>query len=272
MRARIRQLRREGQTIAFVPTMGYLHEGHLSLMREGKRRATVLVASIFVNPAQFGPNEDFETYPRDMARDRALAEAIGVDLLFTPNKADMYGAGYETYVRLDKLPNHLCGLSRPVFFTGVATVVAKLFNVVDPDVAVFGEKDFQQLQIIRRMVRDLDFDIDIVGGATIREADGLAMSSRNAYLTAAQRPAALSLVGSLKMAQSMVQTGETDANRIIAAAAEKMQAFADLEIDYISIFNPDTLEDVSRIDRPVRMAIAAKVGDTRLIDNMALEP
>lgn len=241
-------------------------------MREGKRQADVLVASIFVNPAQFGPNEDFETYPRDMERDLALAGEVGVDLLFTPDREKLYGKGFETYVRLEKLPNHLCGLSRPVFFTGVATIVTKLFNVVDPDIAVFGEKDFQQLQVIRRMVRDLDFHIEIVGGATVREADGLAMSSRNAYLAPDQRPAALSLVESLEMAAFMVKSGETDANRILQTAAEKIQSFPDTEIDYISIFDPDTLEDISTIDRPVRMAMAVRVGTTRLIDNMALEP
>ncbi len=272
MRSRSRRLRCEGRTIAFVPTMGFLHDGHLSLMREAKRRADVLVVSIFVNPTQFGPNEDFDSYPRDMGRDVALSRETGVDILFTPDRGAMYGDGHEAYVRLEKLPNHLCGLSRPVFFTGVATVVTKLFNVVDPHLAVFGEKDFQQLQIIRRMVRDLDFDIEIVAGETVREPDGLAMSSRNAYLAPEQRPAALSLYHSLTMAADMVRSGLTDAGRIRDAAAERIGSFPGTEIDYISVFDPETLEEVDRVDRPVRMALAVKVGSTRLIDNMALDP
>ncbi|MFZ7124941.1 MAG: pantoate--beta-alanine ligase [Desulfobacterales bacterium] len=272
MQARVRQLKGESRTIAFVPTMGFLHDGHLSLMREGKRRADALVASIFVNPAQFGPSEDFETYPRDMDRDMALAREAGVDILFTPKAPDIYGEGFETFVRLEKLPNHLCGLSRPVFFTGVATVVAKLFNIVSPDVAVFGEKDYQQLQVIRRLVRDLNFEIDVVGGATVREPDGLAMSSRNAYLSPEQRPAALSLVRSLETAREMVGSGITDANKILSTVAGNITRFAEAEIDYIAIIDPETLEDVATIDRPVRMALAVKVGATRLIDNMELKP
>jgi pantoate--beta-alanine ligase len=272
MRSVSDRYRQEGRVIAFVPTMGFLHEGHLSLMREGRSRADVLVASIFVNPAQFAPNEDFETYPRDMERDVELAGEVGVDILFTPNRSTIYADGFETYVRLERLPNHLCGVSRPVFFTGVATIVTKLFNIVNPHLALFGEKDYQQLQVIRRMVRDLDFPIDIIGCETIREPDGLAMSSRNAYLTPEQRPAALSIVESLEMARSRVGEGETDARSIIQAAARKINAYSDTDIDYLSIFDPETLEDVPVIDRPVRMAVAVRVGATRLIDNMALVP
>jgi pantoate--beta-alanine ligase len=272
MRRRSRELKAGGRSIAFVPTMGFLHEGHLSLMREGRRRCDVLVASIFVNPAQFGPSEDFATYPRNMERDIALSREEGVDILFTPDRGEMYPPGFQTYVQLEQLPHHLCGLSRPVFFRGVATVVSKLFHIVEPDVAVFGEKDYQQLMVIRRMVADLDLGIDVVGGPTVREQGGLAMSSRNAYLTARQRPAALSLNRALQQAAGMVAGGEREAARVVAAARDLIESFADTAIDYIAVVDPETLEDVPVIDRPVRMALAVKVGATRLIDNLALVP
>lgn len=272
MQRRSRALHREGFTLAFVPTMGFLHEGHLSLMREGRRRADLLVASIYVNPAQFGPGEDFETYPRDMEKDCQLARQIPVDILFTPDDRDMYAGGCQTYVVPCALADRMCGLSRPQFFRGVATVVTKLFHIVDPQVALFGEKDYQQLAVIRRMVRDLNFAVDIVGGPTVREPDGLAMSSRNAYLEPEQRSAALSLSRSLRQAQAQVAAGETRADRMIAAAAATIQSFPDAAIDYIVVVDPETLEDVSVIDRPVRMAMAVKVGTTRLIDNMPLTP
>lgn len=270
MQRRSRQLKAAGRTIAFVPTMGFLHEGHLSLMREGRRRADVLVASIFVNPTQFAPSEDFATYPRNPEGDSALTRAVGVDILFTPDPRTVYPEGYQTYVQLDALPHHLCGLSRPVFFRGVATVVTKLFHIVQPDIAIFGEKDYQQLMVIRRMVQDLDFGIEIVGGPTVREPDGLAMSSRNAYLTPAQRPAALSLYQSLQAAAAQVAGGERDAARVVAAARERIGAFPEAAVDYIAIVDPETLADVAVIDRPVRMALAVWVGKTRLIDNLSL--
>jgi len=272
MQLRSQTLRRAGQTLAFVPTMGFLHEGHLALMREGRRRADVLVASIYVNPTQFAPGEDFETYPRDMEKDCRLAQSVPVDILFTPDDRAIYGDGCQTYVTPQDLANRMCGLSRPLFFRGVATIVTKLFHMVNPHIALFGEKDFQQLAIIRRMVQDLNFQIEIVGVPTVREPDGLAMSSRNAYLTPDQRPAALSLSRSLRQAQTTVAAGETRAAKIIEAAESAIRTYPDTVIDYIVIVDTETLEDVDVIDRPVRMAMAVKVGSTRLIDNMPLTP
>ena len=266
------RIRRRGDRIAFVPTMGFLHEGHLSLMRIGRQEADVLVASIFVNPAQFGPNEDLDTYPRDMERDLRLCRAEKVDIVFAPERPEIYGGGHQTYVRLERLPEHLCGLSRPVFFSGVATVVSKLFHIVKPHVAVFGQKDYQQLLVIRQMVRDLNFDIEIVAGPTVRETDGLAMSSRNNYLTEKQRPAALSLYKTLNLAKVLVESGITQTSRIREKAEAVISGYPDTEIDYLTICDPETLEDVERIEGPVLMALAVKVANTRLIDNMILRP
>jgi pantoate--beta-alanine ligase len=262
--------RREGQTISFVPTMGFLHEGHLSLMKEGKRAGDKLVISIFVNPTQFGPGEDFDSYPSNLERDFKLAEAVGADVAFTPDKTDFYPQGFDTFIDQEKLPNHLCGLSRGGHFRGVMTIVTKLFHVVNPDIAVFGEKDFQQLAIIRRMVKDLNFNIRIIGHPTVREADGLAMSSRNSKLTPAQRTTGLCLVSALKKAQNSLKNKETIAAVIIQNAVDFISSHPDTEIDYIRICDPDTLDDVAEIDRPVVMALAVKVGTTRLIDNMIL--
>ena len=272
MQARSDEMRSQGKTIVFVPTMGYLHEGHLSLMREGKMHGDDLVASIFVNPTQFAPGEDLESYPRDLERDLELTQKEGVDAVFTPNTHSMYGTEFQTYVNLEKLPNHLCGISRPIFFRGVATIVAKLFNIVKPHVAVFGQKDYQQLIVIRQMVRDLDFGIEIVGAPTVREPDGLAMSSRNAYLTTDQRIYALSLYQSLNKAQELLKNGEQDATRIIETVKAFIQSYPETEIDYISICDPDTLIDIKTIDKPVLMALAVKVGKARLIDNTILNP
>jgi len=272
MQARSDRMRRQGKTIVFVPTMGYLHEGHLSLMSEGKKHGDDLVASIFVNPTQFAPGEDLESYPRDFERDLELTKNEGVDAVFAPDNNKMYGEEFQTYVNLIKLPNHLCGASRPIFFRGVATVVAKLFNIVKPHIAVFGQKDYQQLVVIRRMVRELDFDIEIIGAPTLREPDGLAMSSRNTYLTPNQRTYSLSLYQSLKKSQKLLENGERDASRIIDMASEMIQSYPETEIDYISICDPETLMDVQTIDRPVLMALAVKVGKARLIDNVILNP
>ncbi len=266
------ELRRRGKRIAFVPTMGFLHEGHLSLMRAGRQLADTLVVSIFVNPAQFGPGEDFDTYPRDLDRDLDLCRREKVDVVFTPSRPEMYPEYYQTSVQLATLPKHLCGLSRPVFFTGVATVVAKLFNMVKPHIAVFGEKDYQQLLVIRRMVKDLNMDIEIVGSPLIREPDGLAMSSRNNYLTAQQRPAALSLNEALTNAHQMIDSGTRESTPIVSAAQKIIDTHAENEIDYISICDLLTLEGVETIDRPVLMALAVRVGGIRLIDNSILEP
>jgi len=255
-----------------VPTMGFFHEGHLSLMRKGREFGDDLVISIFVNPAQFGPQEDFESYPRDLERDLQLARKIGVDAVFTPDGLELYPEGFQTYIELEKLPNHLCGLSRPVFFKGVATVVAKLFNIVKPHVAIFGEKDYQQLTVIRRMVRDLNFDIKIIGGPTVREPDGLAMSSRNNYLTPKQRTSALTLYKSLVKAKDLLKNGVKDAGEIIQAATKLITSHPETGIDYISICDPESLDDIKTIEKPALMALAVNVGKTRLIDNMILYP
>jgi len=270
MQERAENLRRDGRRIACVPTMGFLHDGHLSLMRIAKRRADVLVVSIFVNPAQFGPEEDFETYPRNLERDLDLCAKENVDIVFTPKTVTLYPDGYQSYVKLEHLPHHLCGLSRPVFFTGVATVVCKLFNIVRPHTAVFGEKDYQQLLIIRRMVKDLNINTEIIGAPIVREKDGLAMSSRNAYLTSDQRPAALTLYRSLVQARKRVETGERNAARILKEARDLISAQPETDIDYLSICDPETLIDVERIDRTALMALAVKVGKPRLIDNTIL--
>ncbi|MDZ7580943.1 MAG: pantoate--beta-alanine ligase [Deltaproteobacteria bacterium] len=270
MQERAGELRRGNRRIACVPTMGFLHDGHLSLMRMARQAADSLVVSIFVNPAQFGPGEDFETYPRDLDRDLGLCAHENVDIVFTPETAALYPEGYQSYVKLEHLPHHLCGLSRPVFFTGVATVVCKLFNIVRPHSAVFGEKDYQQLLIIRRMVKDLNFNIDIIGAPIVREKDGLAMSSRNAYLKPGQRPAALTLYRSLVQATRRVETGERDATRILQEARDLIAVQPETEIDYLSICDPESLVAVACIDRPALMALAVKVGKTRLIDNTIL--
>ena len=272
MQARSDRSRREGKTIVFVPTMGYLHEGHLSLMREGLKHGDDLVVSIFVNPTQFGPEEDLDRYPRDLERDIELARQERVNAIFTPDEKEVYGSRYQTYVSLEKLPNHLCGISRPTHFQGVATVVAKLFNIVKPHVAVFGQKDFQQLIVIRQMVQDMNFDIQIVGAPIVREPDGLAMSSRNTYLTPEQRISALSLSQSLQNARRLVESGEKDAANIIEAASELINSHPEAAIDYIAVSDPETLDDVKTIEQPVLMALAVKVGTTRLIDNMILKP
>ncbi|KPJ78141.1 MAG: pantoate--beta-alanine ligase [Deltaproteobacteria bacterium SG8_13] len=265
-------LRRKGKRIALVPTMGFLHEGHLSLMRVGRQLADELVVSIFVNPTQFGPGEDFETYPRDLDTDLDLCRREKVNIAFTPSRSEMYPENYQTSVRLDELPNHLCGLSRPVFFTGVATVVTKLFNMVKPHIAVFGEKDYQQLLVIRRMVKDLNLDVEIVGSPLVREADGLAMSSRNNYLTAQQRPAALSLYHSICKARQLVDSGIRESGRILSEAVKIIGAHAENDIDYLAICDTETLDHVDVIERPVLMALAVRVGSVRLIDNSVLEP
>ncbi|MGM0451687.1 MAG: pantoate--beta-alanine ligase [Thermodesulfobacteriota bacterium] len=266
------KVRGAGLSIAFVPTMGFFHDGHLALMSKGRRYGDKLVVSIFVNPAQFGPGEDFEQYPRDLENDLALAEARGADVVFAPENTELYPAGFETYVMQSRLPEHLCGLSRPGHFKGVMTIVAKLFNIVKPDYAVFGQKDFQQLAVLRRMTKDLNFDTWIIDCPTVRESDGLALSSRNKYLTADQRQSGLTLYRALTMAQNQVDEGQRDTASLIKQAGDIIRAAADTEIDYITICDPETLEDLSRIERPALMALAVKVGSTRLIDNTMLHP
>ncbi len=272
MQARSDRMRRQFKTIVFVPTMGFLHEGHLSLVREGKKHGDDMVVSIFINPAQFAPGEDLESYPRNLEKDLELLQKEDVDAVFIPDDKEIYGNKFQTYVDLEKLPNHLCGISRPIFFKGVATVVAKLFNMVKPHVTVFGQKDYQQLVIIRQMVRDLDFDIEVVGAPTEREPDGLAMSSRNTYLTPEQRINALSLYKSLNQSKKLVESGIKDAKRIIDTADTLIKSHPETVIDYITICDPETLADIETIDRPALMALAVSIGKTRLIDNMMLKP
>jgi len=266
------RVRHSGRMISFVPTMGFLHEGHLSLFRIGRQHGDILAASIFVNPAQFGPTEDFDEYPRNLERDLSLLEKEGVDVVFTPTEAELYPDGYQTYVNLTQLPEHLCGLSRPVFFRGVATVVTKLFCIVKPHVAIFGEKDFQQILVIRRMAADLNMDIEILGGPIVRESDGLAMSSRNSYLDSDQRQPALSLYRALETAKDRVESGETDAAKVIREAKKSIGSYTETDIDYVTICDPNTLDDIAQIKGPALMALAVKVGQTRLIDNMMLTP
>jgi len=260
-------LRNQGKKIAFVPTMGYFHDGHLNLMREGRKRGDCVVVSIYVNPTQFGPNEDFSRYPRDFERDRELAAGVGVDVIFYPSNEEMYPEHYQTYVTVEGVTDNLCGLSRPGHFRGVATVCAKLFNMVKPHVAIFGQKDFQQLIVIKRMVQDLNMDLEVVGMPTTREADGLAMSSRNTYLSNEERSSALSLSRSLKMAKAAYEDGERDAKKIVDAVCASIEGHPHAVIDYVKICDIKTMQDVGRMESPCVMALAVKFGKTRLIDN-----
>lgn len=264
--------RRFGRRIGLVPTMGYLHEGHLSLVQAARRDELYVVVSIFVNPTQFGPNEDFDRYPRDEQRDFEQCHEAGVDLVFLPDVETMYPPGAVTSVHVDRLTETLCGPCRPGHFDGVCTVVTKLFNIIQPDAAYFGEKDAQQLAVIRRMVCDLDMPIDIVGCATVREPDGLAMSSRNAMLSADARQRATALYRSLKAARQKVDAGETDADAIVDDMRRIINDIRPDQIDYISIVDADDMQPVDRIDRPVRIALAVRIGGTRLIDNVLVVP
>jgi len=241
-------------------------------MRVGRRLADILAISIFVNPTQFGPSEDFEAYPRDMEGDLAGAKEAGVDLVFAPSAGEMYPNGHQTKITVEKVTKHLCGLSRPGHFDGVTTVVAKLFHITKPHLAIFGEKDYQQLTTVKRMVKDLDMDIQIIGVRTVREPDGLAMSSRNNYLSEDERRSALALFESLGQAQKRVAEGMKDANELIRAASELIESRPHTRIDYVAICDPETLEGVDRVDKPALMALAVQVGKTRLIDNAILKP
>lgn len=264
------QARARGQRIAFVPTMGALHAGHVALLQEGRRRADRLVLSIFVNPTQFGPNEDLDRYPRDLPGDLRQAATAGVDVAFAPDLPAMYPPGHQTTVQVHQLETGMCGASRPGHFVGVATVVCKLFNIVRPHVALFGEKDFQQLAVIRRMVRDLDMPVEVVGWPTVREPDGLAMSSRNKYLSAADRSRALAISQALTAArQRFDDTGERDAATLTAAVRRQLQGAVD-RIDYVELRDAETLAPLTTIAAPAVLAVAVHVGPTRLIDNIRL--
>ena len=272
VRAQVAAWKKEGLTVGLVPTMGYLHEGHASLVDEAVRQCDRVVASDFVNPTQFGPNEDLEAYPRDFDRDCALLEEHGCAMVFYPAVEEMYAPGAATYVEiLSDMPKQLCGKTRPIHFRGVCTVVSKLFNIVTPDKAFFGQKDAQQLAIIRQMVRDLSYGIEIVGCPIVREADGLAKSSRNTYLSEAERQAALVLSESVFLGQKMVAEGETDANKIVAAMTEHIQAQPLAKIDYVSAVDGVTMDPVDRIAGTVLVAMAVYIGKTRLIDNFIVE-
>ena len=267
MQEKCEAFRLSGQTISLVPTMGFFHDGHLELMRAGKRLADQMVVSIFVNPIQFGPSEDFEVYPRDMEGDLSKAQDVGADFVFCPSTEEMYSGGFQTIVSVQEVTKHLCGLSRPSHFEGVTTVVAKLFNITKPHLAIFGQKDYQQLTVISRMVEDLNMDIKIVGVPTVREPDGLAMSSRNSYLSPEERESALCLKKSLDLAENLFRQGEYNAEKIIADVEQLILSHASTEIEYVKICHSASLEDVETVEEKSLLALAVKVGQTRLIDN-----
>jgi len=264
--------RREGRRIALVPTMGFLHEGHLCLVRDAKQRGDRVVVSLFVNPTQFAPQEDFAAYPRDFERDCRLLDKEGVDVLFHPSTEEIYPEGYQTHIEVEQLSLSLCGAFRPDHFRGVVTVVTKLFNIVRPHVAIFGCKDYQQLQVIRRMVRDLNFDIEIVGHPTVREADGLAMSSRNAYLSPAERKAALCLNRSLHHAEEMVRQGERRADAIVGAVRAQIAREPLAQVDYVTLCDADSLRGIDSVEGVAVLGLAVRIGKARLIDNVILKP
>lgn len=263
--------RRQGRGIGFVPTMGFLHVGHLSLIRIAKQRSDIVVVSIFVNPTQFGPKEDFKKYPRDLTRDKKLAAGAGCDVLFVPRTQDMYPQGYATYVTVEGLSKGLCGRSRPTHFRGVTTVVAKLFHIVKPHLAVFGQKDAQQAVILQRMAEDMNFDTRILVAPIVREKDGLAMSSRNVYLSTGERKQALVLSRALRKAKQMVSKGERKASVIKNAIIQLIRGAKDAVIDYVEVVHPETLEDLTLFEDRALVALAVKFGSTRLIDNTLIK-
>lgn len=270
VRAQVREWRKEGLTVGFVPTMGYLHEGHASLMDAASENDKVVV-SIFVNPMQFGPNEDLASYPRDLEHDAKVCEEHGVDLIFHPTPEEMYGENFYSYVDMNVLTEELCGLSRPVHFRGVCTVVTKLFNIVTPDRAYFGQKDAQQLAIIKRMVKDLNQPLEVIGCPIVREADGLAKSSRNTYLSAEERKAALVLSRSIFLGKEMVEAGERDAKKVLAAMTAEIEKEPLAKIDYVKMVDLETMQQIDTIEGGILTAIAVYIGKTRLIDNFMVE-
>ena len=270
MTALSREIRALGKRIGLVPTMGSLHEGHISLVRECRAKSDITVVSIFVNPAQFGPKEDLGSYPRDLERDAGLLEKEGVDYVFHPEPLDMYPGGYRTYVTVEDLEDRLCGLSRPGHFRGVCTIVLKLFNIIRPDTAYFGWKDAQQVIILRRMVADLDLDVRVEALPLVRDADGLALSSRNSYLSAEERKAALILSRSLEDARRRIEEGERDAGRIVGRIEEAVAGEPRARLDYVAVVDPVSLRPLDRIDGEALIAMAVHVGRTRLIDNVRI--
>jgi len=271
LKKKLKEERKKGKRIGFVPTMGYLHEGHLSLVRQSVKDNDLTVVSIFVNPIQFGPGEDFERYPRDIERDKRLLEKEGVDYLFFPTSEEMYPSGFKTFVEVAELGKKLCGKSRPGHFRGVTTVVLKLFNIVQPDKAYFGQKDAQQAIIIKKMVKDLNLDVEIVVMPIVREEDGLAMSSRNVYLDEEERKNATVLYKSLKEAERMIKEGERDAEKVINRMREIVMSYPKALIDYIEIVDTEELNPVNPIKGKVLIALAVYIGKARLIDNTILE-
>lgn len=269
-RKQVKEWKAQGLTVALVPTMGYLHEGHQSLMERARGENDRVVVSVFVNPMQFGPNEDYEAYPRDLEHDAAICEHAGVDWIFHPEVEEMYGPDFSGYVDMHTLPEKLCGASRPVHFRGVQTVVSKLFHIVPADRAYFGQKDAQQLAIIRRMVIDLNFDIEIIGCPIIREEDGLAKSSRNTYLSPEERAQAVILNQSLEDAMQAIQAGEREASKIREIITAKLSTCPIAKIDYVEVVSFNTIQPIETLDAPVLIAIAVYIGATRLIDNRIL--
>ncbi len=270
VRKTVKAWKREGLTVGLVPTMGYLHEGHKSLIERAVKENDRVVVSDFVNPTQFAPNEDFESYPRDIQADAALCADAGASLIFNPEADEMYTDAL-TFVDMNKITKVLCGKTRPIHFSGVCTVVSKLFNIVTPDRAYFGEKDAQQLCVIRKMVRDLNFDIEIVGCPIIREADGLAKSSRNTYLNEEERKAALCLNRALKLGREMAEGGETDAEKVVNAITAEVEKEPLAKIDYVEMVDLNTLEMLKTAEKPLLCAVAVYIGKTRLIDNFIME-
>lgn len=260
----------KGKKIAFVPTMGYLHQGHLSLMKKGREVGDLLVTSIFVNPAQFAKGEDLERYPRDFERDKKMCEGESVDILFVPDAREIYPDGYQTYVDVKGVTKNLCGTSRPGHFRGVATVVTKLFNIVRPHYAIFGEKDFQQLVTIKRLALDLNMDVDVIGMPIVRETDGLAMSSRNSYLGQEERRAAGSIYRALQMAKKVFDEGERSAGVLLNETRRVLEMSPLIEPEYVKLVDIETMEDIDRVENEAILAIAVRIGKTRLIDNIVL--
>jgi len=267
----VKRLKKEGKSIGFVPTMGYLHEGHLSLVRLSKQQNDITIMSIFVNPIQFGPNEDYERYPRDFERDKTLAGKEGVDYIFYPSVEEMYPEDFKTVVSVKKITEMMCGKSRPGHFDGVATVVLKLFNIVNPDRAYFGQKDAQQLAVIKQMVKDLNLDVEIVPCPIVREQYGLAMSSRNVYLSEEERKSATVLYRALNLAKEMIEKGEKEVSVIKKAMEEMILREKYTKIDYIEFVNSDNFEVISKVEGKVLIALAVFVGKARLIDNIVVE-
>ncbi len=271
VRQHVRAWKREGLTVGLVPTMGFLHEGHASLIERAAAECDRVVVSVFVNPTQFGPNEDFESYPRDFQADCALAESRGATLVFHPEPSEMYASDACTFVDMDGLTGQLCGKSRPTHFRGVCTVVCKLMNIAGADRAYFGQKDAQQLAVVRRMVRDLNIDVEVVGCPIVREDDGLAKSSRNTYLSPEERTAALVLSRAVREGRALIEGGERDGERVLAAMRRTIEAEPLARIDYVDMVTWASIEPVRRVDGPVLVALAVYVGTTRLIDNFIWE-